>query len=80
MLDGLGDALQLGPDTLAPSRAVLHDYGNVSSRWEACALACVCIKVLGGGMCAAGARYPGAVARGAARLRQRQQQVGLHVY
>lgn len=31
VLDGLGEALQLGPDTLAPSRAVLHDYGNVSS-------------------------------------------------
>ncbi len=31
MLDGLGEALQLDEGLLAPSRAVLHDYGNVSS-------------------------------------------------
>lgn len=31
MLDGIGKALKIGEDHLAPSRAVLHDYGNVSS-------------------------------------------------
>ncbi|KAG2441061.1 hypothetical protein HXX76_003914 [Chlamydomonas incerta] len=31
VLDGLGEALQLDAGRLAPSRAVLHDYGNVSS-------------------------------------------------
>ncbi len=33
MLDGLGEALQLDDYCLAPSRAVLHDFGNVSSRY-----------------------------------------------
>lgn len=31
ILDGIGRELQLGESHLAPSRAVLHDYGNVSS-------------------------------------------------
>ncbi len=31
MLDGIGAELQLGDGHLEPSRAVLHDYGNVSS-------------------------------------------------
>lgn len=31
MLDGIGKALQLDEAALEPSRAVLHDYGNVSS-------------------------------------------------
>ncbi|KAJ9509049.1 hypothetical protein QJQ45_001541 [Haematococcus lacustris] len=31
VLEGLGASLQLAPHHLEPSRAVLHDYGNVSS-------------------------------------------------
>jgi 3-ketoacyl-CoA synthase len=31
VLDGIGKALQLDESDLEPSRAVLHDYGNVSS-------------------------------------------------
>ena len=31
MLDGLGEALRLEEHDLEPSRAVMHDYGNVSS-------------------------------------------------
>jgi 3-ketoacyl-CoA synthase len=31
VLDGLGSALQLSSSDLEASRAVLHDYGNVSS-------------------------------------------------
>ncbi|GLC50089.1 hypothetical protein PLESTB_000341000 [Pleodorina starrii] len=31
VLDGLGEALRLDDTKLAPSRAVLHDFGNVSS-------------------------------------------------
>lgn len=31
MLDGIGKELMLDEEALTPSRAVLHDYGNVSS-------------------------------------------------
>lgn len=31
MLDGIGTNLKLSDHDLEPSRAVLHDYGNVSS-------------------------------------------------
>ncbi len=31
MLDGIGKGLRLRPEHLAPSYAVLRDYGNVSS-------------------------------------------------
>lgn len=31
MLDGIGGALDLDESALAPSKAVLFDYGNVSS-------------------------------------------------
>jgi 3-oxoacyl-[acyl-carrier-protein] synthase III len=31
VLEGIGKGLKLRPEHLAPSLAVLHDYGNVSS-------------------------------------------------
>ena len=44
MLDGLGEALQLDASRLGPSRAVLHDYGNVSSRWERRGVRGACVR------------------------------------
>ncbi|KXZ47805.1 hypothetical protein GPECTOR_32g417 [Gonium pectorale] len=41
VLDGLGEALQLDATRLAPSRSVLHDYGNISSSTTWYTLACV---------------------------------------
>ncbi|EFJ44710.1 hypothetical protein VOLCADRAFT_95052 [Volvox carteri f. nagariensis] len=41
VLDGLGEALQLDDTKLAPSRTVLHDYGNISSSTTWYTLACV---------------------------------------
>jgi hypothetical protein len=40
VLDGLGKALRLSEWDLEPSRAVLYDYGNVSSSTTWCALPC----------------------------------------
>ncbi|GLI65640.1 hypothetical protein VaNZ11_009239, partial [Volvox africanus] len=41
VLDGLGEALQLDDTKLAPSRNVLHDYGNISSSTTWYTLACI---------------------------------------